>query len=84
MVRIGMSNFLNNALNIKALSRESDFLFESSVKGKAITQKILTVYKWQMRHPEKLSYALQPEQLWLSEIEDWSPHDLRRTVRTGL
>ncbi len=22
--------------------------------------------------------------MWLSEIEDWSPHDLRRTVRTGL
>lgn len=69
---------------IKALSRESDFLFESRIKGRPITQKILTVYKWQMRHPEKLSYALQPEQLWLSEIEDWSPHDLRRTVRTGL
>ncbi|WP_312088098.1 tyrosine-type recombinase/integrase [Acinetobacter variabilis] len=69
---------------IKAISHESDFLFESRIKGRTITQKILTVYKWQMRHPEKLSYALQPEQLWLSDIEDWSPHDLRRTVRTGL
>jgi integrase len=39
-----------------------------------------------LRNPERLQNGrkFQKRQLWLDTIPDWSPHDLRRTVRTGL
>ena len=62
------------------------YLFPSSRSGKPIQQKSLTEAKWQLRHPEQVQNrrVYQPEQRWLTTIDDWSPHDLRRTVRTGL
>lgn len=50
-----------------------DYLFASSKTGKPIQQKTLTEQAWHMRKNGK---AL--------DIENWTPHDLRRTVRTGL
>ncbi|MEK5794993.1 integrase, partial [Acinetobacter nosocomialis] len=32
----------------------------------------------------KVQTNFRPEQLWLKDMDDWNPHDLRRTVRTGL
>lgn len=62
------------------------FLFPSTRTGIPIQQKSLTETKWHLRNPEKLKghRKFKPQQLWLDTIEDWSPHDLRRTVRTGL
>lgn len=62
------------------------FLFPSSIKGKPIQQKSLSETKWQLQNADKLSNRRKytKEQRWLTEIEDWSPHDLRRTVRSGL
>jgi integrase len=40
--------------------------------------------KWQLKNPEKVQTKYRPEQLWLENMDDWNPHDLRRTVRTGL
>ena len=37
-----------------------------------------------MKNPDKVKTNFRPEQLWLTDIDDWNPHDLRRTVRTGL
>ena len=63
-----------------------DYLFSSSRTGKAIMQKSLTEAKWSMRNPEKMTNRrkFKEEEFWLDTIEDWSPHDLRRSVRTGL
>lgn len=54
--------------------------------GKPLLQKTITECKWRMKHPEKMVYkqTYRPEQLWLNDMPDWNPHDLRRTVRTGL
>lgn len=63
-----------------------DFLFPSSVKGKSIQQKSLSEIKWQLKNadslPNRRKYSQQ--QRWLQDMDDWSPHDLRRTVRSGL
>lgn len=39
-----------------------------------------------MKNPEKVQkqHKFRSEQLWLNDMPDWNPHDLRRTVRTGL
>ncbi len=67
------------------LSTET-YLFPSMRTGKPIQQKSLTETKWQLKNPDKVRnrrrYNMQ--QVWLDTIDDWSPHDLRRTVRTGL
>lgn len=62
------------------------YLFPSSRTGVPIQQKSLSEMKWHLKNPEmvKNRRVYRPEQLWLSTIPDWSPHDLRRTVRTGL
>ena len=47
--------------------------------------KSLSEAKWRLKNPDKVTnQKFTPEQIWLKDIEDWSPHDLRRTVRTGL
>ena len=62
------------------------YLFPSNSLGKPIQQKSLTETKWQMKNPEKLTNRrrISTKQMWINTIDDWSPHDLRRTVRTGL
>jgi integrase len=39
-----------------------------------------------LKNPDKVQNGqrYKTHQLWLDCIDDWSPHDLRRTVRTGL
>jgi integrase len=64
---------------------ENGYMFESERTGKPIQQKTLTETKWRLKNPDKVtSQKFQSHQLWLSNIPDWNPHDLRRTVRTGL
>lgn len=60
--------------------------FPSAKNGTPILQKSLSETKWALKNPDKLKNRreFRPEQLWLTTIPDWSPHDLRRTVRTGL
>jgi integrase len=62
------------------------YVFPSMRTGKPIKQKSLSETKWFLKNPEKVprGASLKPEQRWLDSIPDWSPHDLRRTVRTGL
>ena len=63
----------------------SEFLFPSFRTGKPIAQKTLTEAKWLLRDGNHIGRVeFRPEQLWLEHMEDWNPHDLRRTVRTGL
>jgi integrase len=63
-----------------------NYLFPSTRTKLPIQQKSLSEIKWHLKNPDKLKngHRFKPHQLWLDEIEDWSPHDLRRTVRTGL
>ncbi len=49
------------------------YLFPSIKTGLPIQQKSLTEQAWHMRRDERMI-----------KIEHWVPHDLRRTVRTGL
>ncbi len=63
---------------------DQEYLFASSRTGLPIQQKSLTEIKWQMKNPDKVQANFRPEQLWLDNMDDWNPHDLRRTVRTGL
>jgi integrase len=68
------------------LDAEDGYLFPSRITGKPIQQKSLTEIKWQLKNadslPNRRKYS--EAQRWLTSIDDWSPHDLRRTVRTGL
>jgi integrase len=59
---------------LKQLRRTTgDCLFPSQKTGKPIQQKTLTEQSWHMR---KNKYFIN--------LEKWTPHDLRRSVRTGL
>ena len=59
---------------LKVLRLNSDtYLFPSSRTKLPIQQKYLTENAWRMR-----------EQGQMLDIPSWTPHDLRRTVRTGL
>lgn len=62
------------------------YLFPSTRTGVPLQQKSLTETKWHLRNPDRVNGGkfYRPQQLWLDSIPDWSPHDLRRTVRTGL
>lgn len=57
---------------IKELKSDG-YLFVSSRTGKPLEQKKLTEYTWVLRQNNQMI-----------DLERWSPHDLRRTVRTGL
>lgn len=50
-----------------------DYLFPSQKTGRPIQQKSITEQAWHLRSSGRML-----------DIEHWSPHDLRRTVRTGL
>ena len=66
-------------------SINSPYLFPSVRTGKPIAQKTLTEAKWILKDEGRLKNCyLKPNQMWPQDIEDWNPHDLRRTVRTGL
>ncbi len=59
---------------LKSMRMNSDkYLFPSQVTKLPIQQKYLTECAWRIRKEGKML-----------DIPDWSPHDLRRTVRTGL
>ena len=62
------------------------YLFPSMRTGLPIQQKSLSETKWHLKNPDRVKGgdSYKPHQLWLTTIADWSPHDLRRTVRTGL
>lgn len=62
------------------------YLFPSSRTGLPVQQKSLTEIKWQLRNADSLPNRrkFSEVQRWPSDMGDWSPHDLRRTVRTGL
>ena len=62
------------------------YVFESFTSGKPIQQKSLTEAKWQLRNADNLTNRRKysEQQRWPENMADWSPHDLRRTVRTGL
>jgi integrase len=50
-----------------------EFVFESNFSKSSITQKTLSEHSWALRVAKKML-----------NIDPWTPHDLRRTVRTGL
>ncbi|MCP8898976.1 tyrosine-type recombinase/integrase [Gilvimarinus xylanilyticus] len=50
-----------------------EYLFPSQKTGRPIQQKTLTEQAWRLRETGRML-----------DIDHWSPHDLRRTVRTGL
>lgn len=58
-------------LRLKALKK--DYPFPALMTGKPLPQKQLTQTCWNLRKHGKML-----------DIDHWSPHDLRRTVRTGL
>ena len=68
------------------LNAHEYYVFPSSNKDAFIMQKSLSEAKWQMRNPDKMTNRrkFKVEEYWLDTIEDWTPHDLRRSVRTGL
>jgi len=59
-------------LRVLALNT-GDYLFPSQKTGKPIQQKSMTEQAWHLRTTERMV-----------DIDHWTPHDLRRTVRTGL
>ncbi|MCK9503290.1 MAG: tyrosine-type recombinase/integrase [Porticoccaceae bacterium] len=72
---------------LESLSLTTDtYLFPSTRTKLPIQQKSLSETKWHLKNPDKVQNGqrYKPHQLWLNEMDDWSPHDLRRTVRTGL
>lgn len=59
---------------LKILRLNSDkYLFPSQATKKPIQQKYLTENSWRLRESGQML-----------DIAHWTPHDLRRTVRTGL
>lgn len=69
----------------KLPSLNSQYLFPSFRTGKPIAQKTITEAKWVLRGENRAkNYNFQPHQLWPTDMEDWNPHDLRRTLRTNL
>ena len=62
------------------------YVFPSGRTGLPIQQKSLSEIKWQLKNADSLPNRrrFSESQRWLTTIDDWSPHDLRRTVRTGL
>lgn len=64
---------------------QNEYLFPSERTQRPISQKTLTEAKWRLKNSDKITnQKFTSEQVWLKDIKDWSPHDLRRTVRTGL
>lgn len=74
---------LNHLMALPSLN--SLYLFPSFRTGKPIAQKTLTEAKWVLKEEERAkNHNFQPHQLWPKDMEDWNPHDLRRTLRTNL
>jgi len=74
---------LNHLRTLPSLN--SLYLFPSFRTGKPIAQKTLTEVKWLLKGEDRAkNHNFQPHQLWPKDMEDWNPHDLRRTLRTNL
>jgi len=74
---------LNHLKTLPSLN--SLYLFPSFRTGKPIAQKTLTEVKWLLKGEDRAkNHNFQPHQLWPKDMEDWNPHDLRRTLRTNL
>ncbi|MDP8162426.1 tyrosine-type recombinase/integrase [Pasteurella skyensis] len=58
---------------LKSIEQSSKYVFQVRKKEKTMSQKYLTECTWNLRRRGLMI-----------NIEHWSPHDLRRTVRTGL
>lgn len=56
-----------------AKTKKSQYIFTSDKTDKQLEQKKLTEYTWVLRKNNEML-----------NIDKWTPHDLRRTVRTGL
>ena len=72
---------------LKHLKLTTDvYVFPSSRTKLPIQQKSISEIKWHLKNPDKVKNGVRykKHQLWLDTIDDWSPHDLRRTVRTGM
>lgn len=69
----------------KLLELGGEYVFPSYRTGKPIAQKTITEAKWLLKEKTRAKkHSFKDEQLWPEGMEDWNPHDLRRTVRTGL
>ena len=68
------------ALKIIESRAGKGFLFPSSTKGKHAQQKVLSVETYTFRKTRAKRHNTRP----LSPIEDYAPHDFRRTARTML
>ncbi|MFJ0260986.1 tyrosine-type recombinase/integrase [Acinetobacter baumannii] len=80
-----ISQILESYKNEQEDYGQTQYLFPSERTYQPIAQKSLSEAKWRLKNPDKVTnQKYTPEQIWLKDIEDWSPHDLRRTVRTGL
>ncbi len=60
--------------------------FQTASTRKPLQQKSLTETMWALRNPDKVAYNRKfiLEQLPPEFLDDWTPHDLRRNIRTGL
>lgn len=82
---VQLSDQLVNFLKQLKLTTKT-YVFPSTKTGKPIQQKSISETKWQLQHPSRVKNGrrLKMNQKWITTIDDWSPHDLRRTVRSGL
>ncbi len=58
---------------LKSMNQSNKYVFQVRTKENPINQRYLSECTWNLRR-----------QGLMIELEHWSPHDLRRTVRTGL
>ena len=70
---IQLTDYAINLLSSIKENCTTDFIFVSNYTGKPLSQKKLTEYTWCLRRDKQML-----------DIPHWTPHDLRRTVRTGL
>lgn len=70
---VQLSSYAINLLKVVKIDCKTGSLFISPYTCKPLSQKKLTEYTWSLRHDNVML-----------DIPHWTPHDLRRTVRTGL
>lgn len=70
---VQLSSYAIDLLKEIKTTSATEYLFVSSIDSKPLLQKKLTEYTWCLRRDNKML-----------NIAHWTPHDLRRTVRTGL
>lgn len=51
----------------------------------SLAEARITEAKWILKGEDRAkNHNFQKHQLWPKDMEDWNPHDLRRTIRTNL